>query len=81
MKCIFCGKELIYNLGDDIVKCESCKLEWTKAEHKDNQDWAIRHTRLLEQRIATLEDSNLAMSLAFKTLNEKFELLLRKLEG
>jgi DNA-directed RNA polymerase subunit RPC12/RpoP len=45
-------------------KCPVCKmtvdgieknLEWTAAEHKDNQNWNVRHTRMLEQQVAELQ--------------------------
>ena len=60
MKCIKCGSELrcIVNSPNEPIigyKCPNCNLEWSLAEHKDNQNWAVRHIRALETRIANLE--------------------------
>jgi hypothetical protein len=62
-KCIFCGTEVewIYAPNDHIclipikIQCLQCGLEWTKAEHKDNQNWNVRHTRALEAQVAELQ--------------------------
>ena len=61
-KCIFCGKDCDFILNPvhpmglaTHIRCVNCNLIWTVEEHKDNQDWNIRHTRLLEQRVQTLE--------------------------
>jgi hypothetical protein len=36
--------------------CEIYNQSWSEAEHKDNQDWTIRHIKDLERRILILED-------------------------
>ena len=69
MKCIKCGNAVLLPIGGPI-RCEVCNLQWTLAEHKDNQDWAVRHIRQLEQRIATLEADNLKMNLQLKEILE-----------
>jgi hypothetical protein len=61
MKCIKCGNELatIYDVYQPIIlgyKCLNCNLQWTLAEHKDNQNWAVRHIRALEAEIQLLKD-------------------------
>jgi hypothetical protein len=65
MKCILCGAELveIYREPTIVVGyyCPNCidkegnQLQWSLSEHKDNQNWAIRHIRLLEQENANLK--------------------------
>lgn len=50
--CIMCGN--IVALGTN-VRCETCNLEWLREEHKDNQNWAVRHIRLLEKEVAELK--------------------------
>ena len=56
MKCIKCGNELTISINQQLhYRCEFCNLEWSLAEHKDNQNWAVRHIRALETRIANLE--------------------------
>jgi hypothetical protein len=59
-KCIFCGNDVTFFDYDERtiprkVKCEICGIEWDYTEHKDNQNWAIRHIRLLEQENANLK--------------------------
>ena len=39
----------------DGCKCVPCGLEWSLAEHRDNQNWAIRHIRELEAKVDKLE--------------------------
>ena len=65
MKCIICGSEV--SISDDLIKCLICNLQWTLAEHKDNQEWAVRHIRALEAHV--------------KELQIALDLLLKKLEG
>jgi hypothetical protein len=65
-KCIKCGSELHFEYTEDLPnrivsiqctnpECSEFNKPWTLAEHKDNQDWAVRHIRALEQRVQTLE--------------------------
>jgi hypothetical protein len=57
--CIFCGSELEKNIN--VCKCLNCNLQWTLAEHKDNQNWAVRHIRLLESATQALQAENQAL--------------------
>jgi hypothetical protein len=54
--CIFCGSELEKNIN--VCKCLNCNLQWTLAEHKDNQNWAVRHIRALEDQVRLLQTEN-----------------------
>jgi hypothetical protein len=66
MKCIICGNEIEAILESNPkmepamliggYKCNVCNLQWTLAEHKDNQNWAVRHIRALEAKISELEN-------------------------
>ena len=47
---------------------------WSLAEHKDNQSWAVRHIRALEA-------DNQALKEQITKLQEKVEVLVQKLEG
>lgn len=51
--CIFCGLKL--NIIESGYKCVHCNLQWSLSEHKDNQNWAVRHIRALEARVQQLE--------------------------
>lgn len=54
VRCIICGGEVKLNPnGND--RCLRCDETWDTTELKDNQDWNVRHTRALEQRVQTLE--------------------------
>jgi len=63
-KCIICGNELQFTYVGQFAgwKCLNCKtkdgtsLEWTLAEHKDNQNWTVRHLRIAEAKIIDLEN-------------------------
>jgi len=70
MKCIKCGHELTSifkengvtipdHVGYQCVNpdCEIYNQSWSVQDNKDNQDWNVRHTRALEQRVQTLEAS------------------------
>lgn len=76
MNCIYCGNEIeiVRDPNECVIikgyKCtnEACPnpvKEWTLAEHKDNQNWNVRHTRALEARVSELETivSNLTLAL------------------
>lgn len=65
MYCIYCG-QIVKPTGFDKFMvpigfictnpdCVNPKKEWTLSEDKDNQNWAIRHIRLLEQENANLK--------------------------
>jgi hypothetical protein len=59
-RCIFCGQMIHENKSHDEFYCENpdCEIynqSWTQNELKDHQDWNVRHTRALEQRVQTLE--------------------------
>jgi len=65
MKCIKCGAELetILDFNRDLqllgykcvnVDCEIYNEQWLISEHKDNQDWNVRHTRALEAELAQM---------------------------
>lgn len=61
MKCIKCGHELSCvdePRGWQCVNssCEEYQHSWTLAEHKDNQDWNVRHTRMLEEEVFLLKE-------------------------
>jgi hypothetical protein len=63
-KCIICGAELeILTNYPEILgyKCSNCNLQWTLAEHKDNQNWAVRHIRALEAQVKELSESILVL--------------------
>jgi hypothetical protein len=91
MKCIKCGKDLQINYNFTIdppqldsyqcvnSDCELYNQSWSEAEHKDNQDWAVRHIRALEQRVQTLEGLLSALEKTQLETNEKLELLLQRL--
>jgi hypothetical protein len=51
------GVELIRSPQKEWLRfrCPVCNLEWTVAEHKDNQKWNVRHTRALEAQVAELQ--------------------------
>jgi hypothetical protein len=66
--CIICGINVVPIYDNPtpysrIIKyqCPICKdgveqpLEWTASEHKDNQNWNVRHTRALEAQVAELQ--------------------------
>jgi len=59
-KCIFCGNIVEVWYDDELHrlgwKCSTCDLQWTIAEHKENQSWAVRHIRLLEEEIVLLKE-------------------------
>lgn len=68
MKCIKCGTELKSimkengmtipdHVGFQCVnpECEIYNEQWTIGAHKDNQDWAVRHIRILESKNSILE--------------------------
>jgi len=62
-----CGAELTVILNDSKpntstigYKCTNCKLQWTLAEHKDNQNWAVRHIRSLETLVSS-QDEKIAL--------------------
>ena len=65
MKCIKCGQSLVAILEDEThtilqyecvnPNCTEFQKPWSIAEHKDNQEWSVRHTRNLEQRVQQLE--------------------------
>ena len=91
--CIKCGSQLVQMYLNDIhvVHCENsnCELNinkkeennWSLAEHKDNQSWAVRHIRALETQIEILESDNQALKEQLAQLQEKVEVLVQKLEG
>ena len=65
VNCIYCGNELeIMREQNEYIlikgyKCtnEACPnpvKEWNLAEHRDNQNWNVRHTRALEAEIDTI---------------------------
>jgi hypothetical protein len=60
---------------------------WTLAEHKDNQAWAVRHLRMAEATILTLSLDNEALKLQIVGLMQqnvdlatRFQYLVDKLE-
>lgn len=67
MKCIKCGNELtpIWKgapYASTLIKfkcpnqtCEVFGQEWLFDDNKDNQDWNVRHTKVLEQQVAKLQ--------------------------
>jgi hypothetical protein len=40
----------------DHYECIPCGLSWTFEEHKDNQNWAVRHIRELEKQVETFKE-------------------------
>lgn len=80
MKCIKCGTELNrilnvksplgFTIGYECInkECSEFGHPWTKEEHKDNQDWAVRHIRLLEQKVTDLESKITELTLLLKDL-------------
>lgn len=73
-KCVLCGAELEAVLVSDGnlthcvgYQCLNCKLQWTVAEHKDNQHWAVRHIRDLEAEQTKL---TIDFQLEFNKINE-----------
>lgn len=81
MKCIKCGQEIISIEDNGIIKgfqcvnssCEEFEQPWNLADHKDNQDWNIRHTRILEQRVQTLEALCSQMSADLKEIKDAIQ--------
>ena len=68
MKCIKCGTELAAIMGGNAQfvfpvgyqcpnpECSEFEKPWSVAEHKDNQDWAVRHIRALEAKYQYIID-------------------------
>ena len=87
MKCIMCGAELTVILNDSKpntstigYKCTNCKLQWTPAEHKDNQNWAVRHIRALEADNQALKEQIVGLMQQNIDLATKFEIVVSVLE-
>lgn len=92
MKCIKCGQELEWQLdlppsgkvlGYKCINpdCEIYNEEWSTAEHKDNQDWAIRHIRALEAENQTLRDEVDYFNLIFPSYADAINLLKARIEN
>lgn len=93
MRCIKCGGIANHDMEIDTnpetnggspmklkgFKCESCGETWSIFEHKDNQDWNVRHTRILEQKVESLTTQLNLQALQILELKENFNLLLEKL--
>jgi len=84
VKCIKCGKELIpYGFPIKLEgyqcnnpDCPEYNKPWTLAEHKDNQNWAVRHIRLLESKTQALEQENADLKTKLENLIQQLEIAL-----
>jgi hypothetical protein len=65
MKCIKCGQNVIgvlsgtHTTGYQCVNelCTEYNQPWSLADHKDNQDWAVRHIRALEAQLKEQQEA------------------------
>jgi hypothetical protein len=64
MYCIKCGNKLTEYIDNEqqsgyICLNQNCIIyntSWKITDHKDNQEWAVRHIRALEAKISELEN-------------------------
>jgi hypothetical protein len=60
MRCILCGGVLIpkHDMNELTIigfSCPICYIEWNISEHKEVDDWSVRHIRSLETAVKDLK--------------------------
>jgi len=82
-KCIKCGHELKIWDDDAIstiwykcmnLDCVIYKQSWTLSEHKDNQNWTVRHIRALEAENQYLKEDLVELKTGFEALLSKLKI-------
>jgi hypothetical protein len=62
MRCILCGGVLIpkHDMNELTIigfSCPICNIEWTIEEHKEVDNWSVRHIRSLETAVKSMQEA------------------------